>query len=83
MEDASKYRTPDRVFSNITREVMYKLLWHHGYVDSKHDPRGLPQYADLKTEVRATQKARLRRYAAFCNAPCWLLLLSLLLNMLV
>ncbi len=55
-----------RVFSNITREVMYKLLWHHGYVEKNkkgeyYDPRPLPKYADLKAEVTAAQKDRLRR----------------------
>lgn len=62
MADA-KYSTPDRVFSNVTREVMYKLLWHHGYVakNENYDPRPLPQYADLKAEVNAAQKSRLRR----------------------
>ncbi len=61
MADAIKYCSPDRVFSNITREIMYKLLWHHGYVEKNYDPRPLPQYADLKAEVAAAQKARLRR----------------------
>lgn len=65
MADA-KYSTPDRVFSNVTREVMYKLLWHHGYVaknekNENYYPRPLPQYAELKAEVNAAQKSRLRR----------------------
>ena len=66
MADASKYSTPDRVFSNTTREVMWKLLWHHGYVGKNekgeyYDPRPLPPYSNLKAEVSAAEKERLSR----------------------
>lgn len=61
MADASKYNTPDRVFQNTTREVMWKLLWHHGYVGEKYDPMPLLPYSDLKAEVKAAEKERLGR----------------------
>ena len=61
MADASKYSTCYRVFRNNTREVMWKLLWHHGYVDDEYDPTPLPPYSDLLAEVSAAEKERLKR----------------------